>query len=96
MNIYEVIGLVSAVVTILGFMWSIKKDLASKFDKLDVDITKLDSDLRTQSKRTDQQLASQSARTDQLYTMFIIGLEENRKRTDKLYEMFVDLVSKLK
>lgn len=89
MNIYEVIGLVSAVVTIIAFMWSIKKDLAAKFDKLD-------SDMRIQSKRTDQQLASQSARTDQLYSMFIIGLEENRKRTDQLYEMFVDLVTKMK
>jgi FtsZ-interacting cell division protein ZipA len=64
MNIYEVIGLVAAVVTILGFMWSIKKDLASKFDKLD-------TDMRIQSKRTDQQLCSQSARTDKLYEMFV-------------------------
>ena len=71
MNIYEVIALVAAVVTIIAFMWSIKKDLAGKFEKLGNDITKLDTDMRLQSKRTDQQLASHSARIDKLYEMFV-------------------------
>ncbi len=64
MNIYEILGLLAAVVTISGFMWSIKKDLGAKFDVLNIRIDKLDTDIRQQGAKTD-------ARIDKLYSMFV-------------------------
>lgn len=60
MNIYEILGSLAAFLTIVGFMWSLKKDLLSKFDVLNIRIDKLDTDMRDQGKRIDH-----------LYSMFV-------------------------
>lgn len=60
MNIYEILGVLAAVVTIIGFMWSIKRDLGMKFDSLH-------TDMQAQIQRIDLQ----AQRTDKLYTLMM-------------------------
>ncbi len=57
MNIYEIIGLFSAVITILAFMWSIKRDINFKFDSR---FDRLENDMKIQGNRIDK-----------LYSMFV-------------------------
>jgi len=60
MYIYEILGSVAAFLTIIGFMWNIKKDLGSKFDSLH-------RDMQAQITRIDLQ----SQRTDKLYDLMM-------------------------
>ncbi len=60
MNIYEVSWMVAAVIAILAFMWSLKRDLGAKFDSLH-------TDMQAQLQRIDLQ----AQRTDKLYTLMM-------------------------
>jgi hypothetical protein len=57
MNIYEILGVLAAVVTIIGFMWTIKKEINLKFDQR---FDRLESNMNDQGKRIDK-----------LYCMFV-------------------------
>ncbi len=64
MNIYEVSGLIVSVITIIGFMWSIKKDINYKFD------LRFDN-LENHMKHLENDMKDQGKRIDNLYSMFV-------------------------
>lgn len=68
MHIFETLGIFAAVVTIVGFIWSLKRDITRKFDSLH-------EDMKAQIQRIDLQ----SQRTDKLYSMFVDLLTKMQK-----------------
>lgn len=78
LDLVLILTIVGTGITVIGFIYGFLRNLKTD---LEIDIQRLDSELKGLSNKYEEGMKAQTIRTDQL-----------NARTDQLYQMFIDLL----